>query len=95
MLAAFATGALASALVAAAAAGLVLWVVALLFFGGDVHELTPAIAGIIGLVVGGVVLIAEGIAHRRTREAWTVGEPWAYRGPGGSDRARRYGDPRG
>lgn len=94
MLAAFATGALASALIAAAAAGLALWVVALLF-GGDVHALAPAIAAGIGVVVGGIVLVAEAIAHRRTREAWTVGEPWAYRGPGGPDRARRYGDPRG
>ena len=95
MLAAFATGALASGLLAAAVAGLVLWLVALVFFGGDVHELTPAIAALIGLVVGGLVLVAEGIAHRRGREAWTVGEPWAYRGPGGAERARRFGDPRG
>lgn len=95
MLAAFATGALASALLAAGAAGAVMWLVAVLFFGGDVHDLTPAIAAGIGVIVGVVVLLAERIALRRTRAAWTLGEPWAYRGPGGPGPAQRYGDPRG
>ena len=95
MFAAFATGALASGLLAAATAGVVMWLVAVVFYGGDVHELTPAIAALIGVGVGLLILLAERIALRRTREAWTLGEPWAYRGPGGPDRARRYGDPRG
>ena len=28
-------------------------------------------------------------------QAWSLGEPWAYRGPGDDDSAPRYGDPRG
>ena len=95
MLAAFLTGALASALVAAGFSAVVLWIVAVLFSGGVLHQLAPLMSVIVGLVVGVVVLVAERIAHRRTRQAWTLGEPWAYRGGSSADRARRYGDPRG
>lgn len=95
MLAAFLTGALASALVAAGMSAVVLWVLAVLFSGGVLHDLAPLMAVTVGVVVGLVVLAAERIAHRRTRQAWTLGEPWAYRGGPPGDRARRYGDPRG
>jgi ABC-type protease/lipase transport system fused ATPase/permease subunit len=95
MLAAFLTGALATAIVAAGFSALVLWIVAVLFSGGVLHPFAPLMAVTVGLVVGVVVLLAERIAHRRTRQAWTLGEPWAYRGGSSADRARRYGDPRG
>lgn len=95
MLGAFATGALASALAAAGLTGIVLWLIGLVTANGRPFELTPAVMAIVGFVVGLVVLTAERVAHRRTRATWTLGEPWAYRGHGDDDPARRYGDPRG
>ena len=95
MVGAFATGALASALAAAGLTGIVLWLIGLVTANGRPFELTPAAMAIVGFVVGLVVLSAERVAHRRTRATWTLGEPWAYRGPGDDDSARRYGDPRG
>jgi hypothetical protein len=95
MLGAFATGALASALAAAGLTGVVLWVVGVVTAGGRPFDLTPAAMAIVGFVVGLVVLLAERVAHRRTRAASTFGEPWAFRGGGKDDPASRYGDPRG
>ncbi len=94
MLAAFATGALASGLAAAGLTGIVLWTLGLVTAGGQPFELTPAVMAIVGFLVAVVVLTAQRIAHRRTRAAWSFGEPWAYRGEGEDDPARRYGDPR-
>lgn len=95
MLAAFVTGALASALAAAGLSVLVLWVVAVIGSQGRLDARAPAIAVGVGIVVGVFVLLAERIALRRTRRAWTLGEPWAYRADGGDGAAPRYGDPRG
>ena len=95
MLGAFATGALASALAAAGITGLVLWVLGVVTAGGRPFDLTPAAMAIVGFVVGLVVLLAERVAHRRTRAGSTLGEPWAFRERGKDDPASRYGDPRG
>lgn len=97
MLAAFVTGALASALAAVGLSALVLWLVALVANQGRLDGSAPVISVAVGMAVGVIVLLAERIALRRTRRAWTLGEPWAYRGRGEGDdgAAPRYGDPRG
>lgn len=95
MLAALATGALASALAGAGLSALILWIVALVANQGRLDGSAPVISVAVGMVVGVVVLLAERIALRRTRRAWTLGEPWAYRGDGGSGAVPRHGDPRG
>lgn len=94
MIGAFATGALASALAAAGLTGIVLWAIGVVTAGGRPLDLTPAVMAVVGFLVGLVVLLAERVAHRRTRASSTLGEPWAYRGHGDDDPAQPYGDPR-
>ena len=94
MIGAFATGALASALAAAGLTGIVLWAIGVVDRRRSAVDLTPAVMAVVGFLVGLVVLLAERVAHRRTRASSTLGEPWAYRGHGDDDPAQPYGDPR-
>ena len=69
MFGAYATGALASGLAAAGLAGLVLWLLGVITANGRPFDLTPAVMAIAGFAAGLIVLVAERIAERRTREA--------------------------
>lgn len=77
---AFATGALASALVGAGLAALVVWVVTVVSGSADAWSMAPAVVTAAAALVGGATYLAERIVHRRSMERRrSVGEPWAYR----------------
>jgi uncharacterized membrane-anchored protein len=78
--AAFATGALASALAAAGLVALVIWIVTVVTGSTDPWSVAPWFIPAVALVVGAATFLAErylhGREHARKRSA---GEPWAYR----------------
>jgi hypothetical protein len=95
MIGAFATGALASALAAAGLTGILLWAIGVVTAGGRPFDLTPAAMAVVGFLVGLVVLLAERVAHRRTRAGSTLGEPWAFRRSDAPGAVARDEEPRG
>lgn len=77
---AFATGALASGLVAAGLAGLLIWIATVLTGSNDPWSVAPILVAAVAAVVGGATYLAERIVYRRTMERQrATGEPWAYR----------------
>jgi hypothetical protein len=78
---AFATGALASALVAGGLTGVVIWVVTVITGSSDPWSVAPFLVTAAAAVIGGATYLAERIVYRRTMERQrSMGEPWAYRG---------------
>jgi uncharacterized membrane-anchored protein len=80
MNAAFATGALASALAAAGLTALVVWIATVVTGSSDPWAVAPWLIPVVGVVVGAATFFAERYLHERegTRKRAT-GEPWAYR----------------
>ena len=77
---AFATGALASGVVAGGLAGLIIWLATLVTGSGDPWSVAPILVAATGAVVGSATYLAERIVYRRSMERQrAVGEPWAYR----------------
>jgi hypothetical protein len=77
---AFATGAIASALVGAGLAALVIWIVTAVTGSTDAWGTAPAVVTAAAAVIGGATYLAERIVYRRSMERQrSMGEPWAYR----------------
>ena len=78
--AAFATGALASALAAAGLTALVVWVATVLTGSSDPWSVAPWLIPVVALVVGAATFLAERYLHEREgARKRATGEPWAYR----------------
>lgn len=77
---AFATGALASALVAGGLTGLVIWIVTVVIGSPDPWSVALILVAAAAALVGGATYLAERIVYRRSMERQrAIGEPWAYR----------------
>ena len=77
---AFATGALASGLVAGGLTALVIWIATVVTGSSDPWAVAPILVAAAGAVVGGATYLAERIVYRRSVERQrSMGEPWAYR----------------
>lgn len=77
---AFATGALASGLVAAGLTGLLIWIATVVTGSGDPWSVAPILVTAAAAVIGGATYLAERIVYRRSMERRrAVGEPWAFR----------------
>jgi len=77
---AFATGALASGLVAGGLTGLVIWIATVVTASTDPWSVAPVVVAAAAALVGGATYLAERILYRRSMERHrAVGEPWAYR----------------
>jgi len=78
---AFATGALASGLVAGSLTGLLVWIATLVTGSGDPWSVAPILVVTAAAAIGGATYLAERIVYRRSMERQrSMGEPWAYRG---------------
>jgi uncharacterized membrane-anchored protein len=78
---AFATGALASGLVAGGITGLLVWIVTLVTGSADPWSVAPILVATAAAVIGGATYLAERIVYRRSMDRQrSMGEPWAYRG---------------
>jgi uncharacterized membrane-anchored protein len=78
--AAFATGALASALAAAGLVALVTWVVTVITGSSDPWSVAPWLIPVAASIIGVATFLAERYLHRREQdEKRSAGEPWAYR----------------
>ena len=77
---AFATGALASGLVAGGLTGLLVWIATVVTGSSDPWSVAPILVAAAGALVGGATYLAERIVYRRSMERQrAIGEPWAYR----------------
>ena len=80
MNAAFATGALASALAAAGLTAVVVWIATVLTGSSDPWSVAPWLIPVVALVIGAATFLAERYLHQREGERKrATGEPWAYR----------------
>jgi hypothetical protein len=80
MTAAFATGALASALAAAGLTALVVWVATVVTGSSDPWSVGPWLIPGAAVVVGAATFVAERYVHARAdADKRAAGEPWAYR----------------
>jgi uncharacterized membrane-anchored protein len=80
MNAAFATGALASALAAAVLTALVLWIATVVTGSSDPWAAAPWLIPAVGVVIGAATFLAERYLHEREgARKRATGEPWAYR----------------
>ena len=80
MNAAFATGALASALASAGLIAFVVWIVTVLTGSSDLWSVAPWLIPVVALVVGAATFLAERYLHEREgARKLATGEPWAYR----------------
>lgn len=78
---AFATGALASGLVAGGITALLVWIATIITGSGDPWSVAPILVAAAAAVIGGATYLAERIVYRRSMERQrSIGEPWAYRG---------------
>lgn len=78
---AFATGALASGLVAGGITGVLVWIATIVTGSSDPWSVAPILVAIAAAVIGGATYLAERIVYRRSMERQrSIGEPWAYRG---------------
>jgi uncharacterized membrane-anchored protein len=78
--AAFATGALASALAAAGLIALVVWIVTVVTGSADPWSVAPWLIPVAAVVVGSATFMAERYLHQREgARKRATGEPWAYR----------------
>lgn len=78
---AFATGALASGLVAGGITGVLVWIATIVTGSSDPWSVAPILVTIAAAVIGGATYLAERIVYRRSMERQrSMGEPWAYRG---------------
>jgi uncharacterized membrane-anchored protein len=78
--AAFATGALASALAAAGLTALIVWVMTVVTGSSDPWSVGPWLIPGAAVVVGAATFVAERYLHDRTDAGKrATGEPWAYR----------------
>lgn len=77
---AFATGALASALVAGGLTGLVIWIATVVIGSPDPWSVAPILVAATAGLVGVATYLAERLVYRRSMERQrAIGEPWAYR----------------
>ena len=80
MTAAFATGALASALAAAGLTALVVWIATVVTGSSDPWSVAPWLIPVVALVIGAATFLAERYLHQREgARKRATGEPWAYR----------------
>ena len=80
MTAAFATGALASALAAAGLTALIVWVTTVVTGSSDPWSVGPWLTPGAAVVVGAATFVAERYLHDRAdTDKRATGEPWAYR----------------
>ena len=80
MNAAFATGALASALAGAGLTALVVWIATVVTGSSDPWAVAPWLIPVLGVVIGAATFLAERYLHERERaRKRATGEPWAYR----------------
>jgi uncharacterized membrane-anchored protein len=80
MNAAFATGALASALAAAGLSALVVWIATVVTGSSDPWAVAPWLIPVVALVVGAATFLAERYLHEReSARKRATGEPWAFR----------------
>lgn len=78
---AFATGAVASGVVGAGLAALLVWIATLVTGSSEPWSLAPVLVAAAAALVGGATYLAERIVYRRSMERQrAIGEPWAYRG---------------
>ena len=78
---AFATGAVASALVGGGLTGLLVWIATIVTGSSEPWSVAPILVTAAAAAVGGATYLAERIVYRRTMERQrSMGEPWAYRG---------------
>jgi uncharacterized membrane-anchored protein len=78
--AAFATGALASALAAAGLTALVVWIATVVTGSSDPWAVAPWLIPVVALVIGAATFLAERYLHKREgARKRATGEPWAYR----------------
>lgn len=77
---AFATGALASGLVAGGITGVLVWIATLITRSSEPWSVAPILVTVAAAVIGGSTYLAEQIVYRRSVERQrSMGEPWAYR----------------
>ena len=77
---AFATGAIASGLVAGGLTALLVWVATVVGGSGDAWSVAPILVATAAAVIGGATYLAERVVYRRSMERQrSMGEPWAYR----------------
>jgi uncharacterized membrane-anchored protein len=78
--AAFATGALASALAAAGLVALIVWIATVLTGSSDPWSVAPWLIPVAAIVIGAATFLAERYLHERElARKRATGEPWAYR----------------
>lgn len=79
---AFATGALASGLVAGGLSAVLVWVATVVSGSSEPWSVAPAAVGAVAAIVATATYAAEGIVYRRSMDRHrAIGEPWAYREP--------------
>lgn len=77
---AFATGALASAVVGGGLGLLLIWLATLITGSSDPWSVAWIVVAVSAVAVGAATYLAEGAVYRRSRERQrAIGEPWAYR----------------